>query len=86
MNVVTSPEIEILIIIDAGHYDKFKKKSSIKPSSYCKNILRMSKIKSYDFVKSYFNDCNKLVYAIIEYARVTKHSKDYLTLYDLLKK
>lgn len=39
INVVTSPEIEMLIICNEGKYDDYKKKKE-KPSDYCKRSLK----------------------------------------------
>ena len=50
INVITAPEIEILIILNEGAYERFKR-SGKKPSDFCKIELRMHDIKSYDFVK-----------------------------------
>ena len=53
INVVTAPEIEILIIYNEGKYKEFKN-SGEKPSTYCKRALKYSKVKSYDFIYEYF--------------------------------
>ena len=50
VNVITAPEIEMLIIHAEGAYDQFKR-SGKKPSEFCKINLRMHDVKSYDFVK-----------------------------------
>lgn len=50
INVITAPEIEMLIILNEGAYERFKR-SGKKPSDFCKIELRMHDIKSYDFVK-----------------------------------
>lgn len=84
VNVVTAPEIEMLIILSEGRYKEFKK-SGKKPSDFCKEDLKMSDVKSYDFVKEYFEDPDTLVEAIQEYKRVTKARKGEYTLWDLLK-
>lgn len=65
INVITAPEIEMLIIHDKGMYDKFKR-SGKKPSVFCKEDLKMSMVKGYDFVHTYFNDPNLLLHAIEE--------------------
>lgn len=41
INVVTAPEIEMLIIHNEGAYNKFKR-SGKKPSEFCKTDLRMT--------------------------------------------
>ncbi len=84
INVITAPEIEILIIHNQGEYERFKH-SKKKPSDFCKSELKMHSVKSYDFVRSYFNDPDRLVIAIKEYRRVAHIQKDEYTLFDLLK-
>jgi len=84
INVVTAPEIEILIIYNEGKYKEFKN-SGEKPSVYCKSTLRYKDVKSYDFIQKYFSDINVLKRALHEYRRVSKVQKDELALYDLLK-
>ena len=68
INVITAPEIEMLIILNEGAYERFKR-SGKKPSDFCKIDLRMHDVKSYDFVKEYFSDPDTLVRAIKEYRR-----------------
>jgi hypothetical protein len=84
INVVTAPEIEMLIIHSEGAYEKFKK-SGKKPSDFCKTDLRMGCVKSYDFVKDYFSNPETLIQAIKEYHRVANIQKGEHTLFDLLK-
>ena len=84
INVVTAPEIEMLIILNEGRYKDYKK-SGKKPSDFCKMDLKMKEVKSYDFVKGYFNDVSILVDSIIEYRRISNIPKDEYTLSDLLK-
>ncbi len=45
INVITAPEIEMLIILNEGKYDQFKK-SGKKPSEYCKQIFKNENLKS----------------------------------------
>lgn len=45
----------------------------------------MHDVKSYDFVKNYFNDAKKLVAAIKEHQRTAKLIKGTYGLNDLLK-
>ena len=54
INVITAPEIEMLIIFNEEKYKEFKK-SGKKPSNFCKENLKMVEVKSYKFVKSYFS-------------------------------
>ncbi len=84
VNVVTAPEIEMLIILNEGRYKEFKN-SGMKPSTYCKSILKLKNVKSYCFVQEYFSDIHILKRALHEYRRVSKIRKDERTLQDLLK-
>lgn len=84
INVITAPEIEMLIVLNEGKYDAFKK-SRKKPSEYCKTDLKMSNVKSYAFVSEYFQCPETLLRAIKMYDKVTKSRKDEYTLMDLLK-
>lgn len=83
VNVITAPEIEMLIIINEGKYESFKR-SHMKPSEYCKSILKFSDVKSYDFINKYFSETETLVIAIKEYTRKTKRGKGEYMLEDLL--
>jgi hypothetical protein len=85
VNVVTAPEIEMLIIHNEGAYEQFKK-SGKKPSDFCKTDLRMGDVKSYDFVHTYFSNPEILIRAIKEYHRVANIQKGEYTLFDLLRK
>lgn len=84
INVITAPEIEMLIIFNEDKYNEFKK-SGKKPSIFCKENLRMSSVKSYDFVKGYFENPEILVQAIKKYNEISKIRKGEYTLLDLLK-
>ena len=84
INVITAPEIEMLIIFNEDKYKEFKK-SGKKLSSFCKEDLKMTEVKSYDFVKSYFSDPTVLVAAIKKYHEMSKVQKGEYTLLDLLK-
>ena len=84
INVITAPEIEMLIIFAENQYKEFKK-SGKKPSDFCKENLRMSDVKSYDYVFNYFSNSGILVEAIKEYHRTAKIPKGEYTLLDLLK-
>lgn len=74
INVITAPEIEMLIIYSEGVYEKFKRFGK-KPSEFCKTVLRMHDVKSYDFVRGYFNNPQKLIYSIKEYRRTEKNTE-----------
>ena len=84
VNVITAPEIEMLIIHAEGAYDQFKR-SGKKPSEFCKTNLRMHDVKSYDFVKQYFSNPRLLVKAIKEYRRTANIPKGEYSLSDLLR-
>ena len=48
INVITAPEIEMLIIFNEDKYKEFKK-SGKKPSVFCKEDLKMTGVKAYSF-------------------------------------
>ena len=78
------PRNDMLIIFNEGKYKEFKK-SCKKPSDFCKEDLKMPDVKSYDFVKNYFNDPMILVTAIKKYHEISKVPKGEYTLMDLLQ-
>lgn len=80
--MITSPEIEMLVIHAEGKYDDYSRKR-MKPSDYVKQYLKMSEIKSYEFAKKYFNEANILVNAIQQYKQKSANRSG--TLADLLK-
>lgn len=85
INVITAPEIEILVIIKENKYSDFNKyKSQMKPSEYCKQILRMSRVKSKKFLENYFSDPNELEQIIRKYKSL-KDLKKEKCLADILK-
>ncbi|WP_455721851.1 hypothetical protein [Agathobacter sp.] len=84
VNVITAPEIEMLIIFNEDKYKEFKK-SGKKPSNFCKEDLKMPDVKSYDFVKNYFNNPVTLVKAIKRYHEMSRVPKGEYTLMDLLQ-
>ena len=84
INVITAPEIEMLIIFNEDKYNEFKK-SGKKPSIFCKENLKMSGVKSYDFVRGYFENSEILVQAIRKYNEISKIRKDEYTLLNLLR-
>ena len=84
INVITAPEIEMLIIFNENKYKEFKK-SGKKPSSFCKEDLKMAGVKSYRFVRNYFSDPTVLVTAIKKYHEMSKIRKGEHTLLELLK-
>ena len=84
INVITAPEIEMLIIFNEDKYNELKK-SGKKPSIFCKENLKMPNVKSYDFVENYFGNPKILVQAIKKYNEMSKIRKGEYTLLDLLK-
>ena len=84
MNIVTAPEIEMLIIFNENKYSEYKK-SDMKPSEFCKGILRYPDVKSIKFIKEYFSDIDVLVKSIKEYKRVSNIKRGEYALADLLK-
>ncbi len=87
INVITPPEIELLIIVSEEKNEDFNRSGLAKPSDYCKQKLKLSNVKSYDFVKEYFSDVDKLLDAIkiVHSIKKSKIPNKYRTLYDLLK-
>ena len=84
INIITAPEIEMLIIVSENRYEDFKK-SNMKPSEFCKIELKLSSVKNYKFVTKYFSNTDKLVQSIHEYKRISNIPKGEYTLFDLLK-
>ena len=87
VNIVTSPEIEMLIICSEDKYEEFcKVKSKMSPSTFCKqNMPKLKYDKKYETIKAYFSTPEKLVNAIMLYHQKHQSSGQY-TLLDLLKK
>lgn len=84
INVITAPEIEMLVIFNENKYTQYKA-SGIKPSEYCKSELKHRNVKSEAFVQEYFKDIDVLVAAIHEYKRVSDVKRGEITLADILK-
>lgn len=83
--VVTKPEIEMLIIHNEGKYEDFlKTKSKMKPSTYCKTVMKYKNVKNTGFIEEYFSDIDLLIRAIETY-HSKRGDKSTLTLKDLLK-
>lgn len=74
----------MLIILNENKYKEFKKIGK-KPSEFCKDDLKMAKVKTYDFVFNYFSNSDKLVKAIREYHKVSMVKKGEYSLLELLK-
>ena len=84
INIITAPEIEMLIILSENKYKEFKK-SGLKPNEFCKGPLKMRNVKSPSFVVKYFADIDVLMKAIKEYASISKIRRGEYTLLDLLR-
>ena len=84
-SVYTRPEIEMLVIIREGRYsDYVKRKSTTKPSVYCKDILRMRDVKSAGFLEDYW-DVESITAAAREYRRVSHLDHGELCLADIVR-
>lgn len=83
INIITAPEVEMLVIFNENMYKDFKK-SRKKPSIFCKEDLHFRNVKSTDFVQSYFHDMDILVHSIIEYRRISNVPNGEYSLLDLL--
>lgn len=86
INVITAPEIEMLVILSEGKYNEFKSSRRMKPSEFCKSKLNYKYVKSYSFILEYFSDIDKLINSIKEYRRISQVKKGECTLFDLIKK
>lgn len=84
INVITHPEIEILYIHSVNKFEDFRK-SKLKASEYCRTVLKVKKIKSYDFVKNTFSDISKLISVIQMYKTKSITPKGECTLFDIIK-
>lgn len=84
VNVITAPEIEMLIIFNENKYEDYKK-SRLKPSKYCKSSLKYKEVKRYKFVEEYFRDVDKLIQCMREYKKISDVKRGESTLFDLLK-
>lgn len=85
INVVTAPEIEMLIIIGEGKYENFQRSDIQKPSDYCKQVLKMKRVKSPEFVRDYFSNLSFLRDCIEEYHRLHKQKNHEASLFDLIR-
>ena len=85
VNVITDPEIEVLIIASKKKYDKYCRSGIKKPSDYCKEVLKIKNVKTPAFVREYFSDPNFLIDSIKEYHRLHRQKNTEASIYDLLK-
>lgn len=83
-NVVTAPEIEMLIILSEGKYSDFKRSGYQKPSDYCKQVLKIKRLKQKESIIKYFKDIDHLVDVIKKYKSVSKVRRGEITISDLL--
>lgn len=83
INVITAPEIEMLVILSEDKYSDYKK-SKKKPSDYCIGNLKLRNVKSYDFVREYFSDINRLYSAMKKYTKYSRIPKGEYSLLDLV--
>lgn len=88
INVITAPEIEMLVIINEGKFadytNKKNSKTYAKPSEYCKTILKYPSVKTEKFIEEYFSDIDSLISAIKEYKRLSNIPKNEICLADIL--
>ncbi|MCD8130822.1 MAG: hypothetical protein LUE16_06015 [Lachnospiraceae bacterium] len=84
INVITAPEIEMLVIFAENKYMDFKA-SRKKPSEFCEQDLGFGTVKSKTFTENYFRDVNVLISAIKEYRQISRIPAGECTLADLLK-
>ncbi|MGN1277630.1 MAG: hypothetical protein ACI4UK_11630 [Floccifex sp.] len=84
INVITAPEIEMLVIFNEDKYPEFKK-SRKKPSDFCKIDLKYGDVKNKSFLKEYFSDVDTLISAIRKYKSISKIPDGEYALADLLK-
>ncbi|MFB0958551.1 hypothetical protein [Proteiniclasticum sp. QWL-01] len=85
IDVITAPEIEMLIIVSKKKYDEYCRSKIKKPSDYCKNVLKIKNVKSPAYISKYFADPFFLLESIKEYQRVHKQKNNEASLYDLIK-
>lgn len=85
-NVHTHPEIEMLIVIHENRFDDYSRhfKSSMKPSEYCMQKLRLGNVKSRRFLEAYWTP-ETLIQAIRTYDSLAHIPKGELSLADLLR-
>lgn len=85
-NIITRPEIEILIVIKNGDYGRYsrKHKSKNKPSEFCQAEYGIKNIKSKGRFICEFEDVEQILDAIKTYKSLTNYKE--LSLSDLLNK
>ena len=84
-NILTRPEIEILMIVNEKHYSKFtNKRGKEKASEYCKRVFDVNNVKSEKFLSDYYEDVEVLMNAIENYEKLHSKEKDEIRLNDIL--
>lgn len=84
INVITAPEIEMLVIFNENKYNDFKK-SRKKPSDFCVEDLKHKNVKSTGFIERYFSNVDNLISALLKYRQISKIPNGEYTIADLLK-
>ena len=83
--VLTSPEIEKLVIINEGRLSDYNKvKSRMSPSDFCKTTLGLGEIKRPGYLEEYWNP-KDLKKAITECKEISNIRHGELCLADILK-
>lgn len=76
-NLHTYPEIEMLVIIAEGRYGQYTNSSKrLKPSDYCKNVLKYGRVKKWDWLERYWAEPGKLEKALKEYSRLHRFGRN----------
>lgn len=85
-NFYTHPEIEMLIIVREGSFSNYSQhfKSTMKPSEYCMQKLKLGDVKSREFLEQYWT-AETLCQAIRDYTSLVRIPKGQLTLSNLLR-
>lgn len=81
VNVITAPEIEMLIICNEGKYHDFEKKKNMSPSEYCKSILKMKNVKMFRLLRNIllmYLFWKKVFMSIREYLKCEKVKRQYM--------
>lgn len=82
-NCITDPEVEILMIINKGDYNKFSRTSNVKASNFASQNYKIRNIKNTGIMEAFFDDVDELIKALKDHKRVK--GKDHYTIYDLVK-
>jgi len=82
INVLTTPEIEMLLICSEGLLSTFKQINGKKPSNFMKDKLHLN-VKTTTFNEHYWS-ADKIVKAVIDYHR-TSATKNEFGIYNLLR-